>query len=147
MQISINFTKEISAPRKLVFGTITNFGSLQKTLPNVFRSVRILEQKKDYAITEEEFLVFGTIMKQRSMHTIENPSRHIVHIIDGELAGSTIVENYSDSVDGGTTVDVSADFNIGGILSILPAPVLRPLVGDNLRRLFGELEDALKSSR
>ncbi len=147
MQISINFTKKISAPRKLVFETITNFGSLQETLPNVFRSVRILEQKGDNTITEEEFLVLGTIMKQRSRHMVENPSRHTVQIIDGELAGSTIIENYSDSVDGGTTVDVSADFKIGGILSILPAPVLRPLIGDNLQRLFNELGDALKSSR
>ncbi len=147
MQISINFTKEINAPRKIVFRTITDFGSLQKTLPNVFHLVRILEQKGDHTITEEEFMVLGTIMKQRSRHAIENPSRHTVQIIDGELAGSTIVENYSDSADGGTTVDVNADFNVGGILSILPAPVLRPLISDNLQRLFNELGDALKSSR
>ncbi len=41
-RLSLTLGKKINMPRKLVFGTITDFENLGDNLPNVFSSVRVL---------------------------------------------------------------------------------------------------------
>jgi carbon monoxide dehydrogenase subunit G len=143
MRLAINFTEKLSAPRKSVFREITGYDDLQDKFPNVFLSIRVLERSKSYVVTEESFSVMGTIVTQRSKHKVRTPTIHEVEILSGDLRGSSIVERYSDSGEGGTIVRVDADFMLGGFLSLLPSFVIRPLIEGNVRRVFTELEEVL----
>jgi hypothetical protein len=143
MRLAMNFTEELSAPRRSVFREITDFDNLQERLPNVFLSIRVLERSKTYLVTEESFSVMGTVVTQRSKHKLKAPTTHEVEILSGDLRGSSIVERYSDSAEGGTTVRVDADFVLGGFLSLLPQFIARPLVEGSVRRVFTELEGTL----
>ena len=143
MRLAINFTERLSAPRRSVFREITGYDDLQDKFPNVFLSIRVIERSKSYVVTEESFSVMGTIVTQRSKHKVRTPTTHEVEIISGDLRGSSIVERYSDSDDGGTLVRVDADFVLGGFLSFLPPFIVRPLIEGSVRRVFTEMEQAL----
>jgi hypothetical protein len=143
MRLAINFTERLSAPRKSVFREITSYDDLQDKFPNVFLSIRVLERSRSHAVTEESFSVMGTVVTQRSRHRIKTPTTHEVEILSGDLRGSSIVERYSDSAEGGTIVRVEADFVLGGFLSLLPPFIARPLIEGSVRRVFIELEQVL----
>ncbi|MBI2183750.1 MAG: SRPBCC family protein [Thaumarchaeota archaeon] len=145
MGFAISFTRRLKAPRALVYRTITDFENLQDRLPKIFHSIQVLKRNKNYIITEEEFSVLGSVITQRSKHVVKVPTKHTVEILTGELAGSKIVERYSDDSDDGTIVNVDADFSLGGLLSFLPSFIIRPMIEDSLNRVFTELEDAFQS--
>ena len=143
MGLAMKFTEELSAPRRTVFREITDFDNLQTKFPNVFISIRVLERSKNVAVTEERFSVMGMVVTQRCRHKVRIPTTHEVEILTGDLRGSSIMERYSDSEEGGTTVRVAADFVLGGFLSFMPPFIARPLIESNLRRVFAELERAI----
>jgi hypothetical protein len=80
------------------------------------------------------------VIEQRSRHVVRAPKTHQVEILSGDLRGSKMVENYSEAPDGKTIVDVEADFVLGGFLSLIPQFMARPLIEENLGRIFAELE-------
>jgi hypothetical protein len=143
MNLTMSFTEELSAPRRSVFREITDYDNLQEKLPNVFLSIRVLERSKNHVVTEESFSVMGAVVTQRSDHRFKRPTTHEVKILSGDLRGSSIVERYSDSAEGGTIVRVDADFMLGGFLSFLPSFVARPLIEGSVRRVFTELQRVL----
>jgi carbon monoxide dehydrogenase subunit G len=139
----MRFTEDLSAPRALVFGEVTDFENLKEKFPDLFVSIRVIERSKNVVVTEERFAVLGTVVKQRSRHTLRRATTHTVEVLTGDLSGSKVVERYSDGPDGGTIVDVEAEFRLGGFASILPQFVVRPMIEANLRRVFEELEAKL----
>jgi len=136
----MRFKRRLSAPRSSVFNQITDYENLQRNFPNTFISVRVLEQSRTSAVTEERFSVLGTVITQRSRHVTRPPRTHQVEILAGDLRGSKITETYSDAVDGGTMVEVNADFVLGGFVSLMPRFVVRPLIEEKLAHIFAELE-------
>jgi carbon monoxide dehydrogenase subunit G len=136
-------SRKLNAPRTSVFNAITSYEELQERFPRTFLSIRVVARSKAHVVTEEKFSVMGTTMTQRSRHKVRVPTTHSVEILTGDLAGSTIVEHYSAGPGGETTVRVDADFVLGGLLSLLPPFVARPLLEVNVARVFDELEEAL----
>jgi carbon monoxide dehydrogenase subunit G len=147
MRLSMKFNEKLSGPRELVFSEVTDFENLREKFPDLFVSIRVIERSKTSALTEEKFSVLGTVVSQRSRHTMRRPSTHTVEILTGDLGGSRVVERYADGPGGATLVRVEADFLLGGLLSILPQFMVRPIIESNLRRVFRELEARLSGSR
>jgi carbon monoxide dehydrogenase subunit G len=147
MRLSMKFTERLSAPRALVFSEVTDFENLQDKFPDIFVSIRIVERSKNVFVTEERFSVLGAVIRQRSRHTVRRSTTHAVEILTGDLEGSKVVERYSDGPSGGTVVKVEADFILGGLLSVLPQFMVRPIIEGNLRRIFDELETRLSGAR
>jgi len=143
----MKFTERLSAPRTIVFREVTDFESLRDKFPDLFISIRVLERSRNTVVTEESFSVMGTVVRQRARHTVRRSTSHTVEILTGELGGSRVVEHYSDGPDGGTIVRVGADLVLSGLASVLPQFVVRPMIENNLRRVFGELEARLSHSR
>jgi carbon monoxide dehydrogenase subunit G len=143
----MKFTEKLSGPRALVFSEVTDFENLQEKFPDLFVSIRVTKRSKTSAVTEEKFSVLGTVVSQRSRHTMRRPTTHTVEILTGDLGGSRVVERYSDGPCGTTIVKVEADFLLGGLLSILPQFMVRPMIESGLRRVFRDLEARLSGSR
>ena len=143
MRIATTFRRRLAAPRETVFRAVTDYDKLQETFPHVFLSIRVLERSGSEVVTEEKLSVAGATMTQLCRHRTRAPTTHAVEILTGDLAGSRILERYSSDADGGTTVRVEADFRVGGLLSLLPPFVVRPLVEGNVGRVFDELSAAV----
>jgi carbon monoxide dehydrogenase subunit G len=143
----MKFTEKLSGPRALVFSEVTDFENLQEKFPDLFVSIRVIRRSKTSAVTEEKFSALGVVVSQRSRHTMRGPTTHTVEILTGDLGGSRVVERYSDGPGGATVVRVEADFLLGGLLSILPQFMVRPMIESSLRRVFLELEARLSASR
>ena len=140
MRLPVRFRRKLSAPRAEVFRQVTDYEKLKENFPSLFISVRVLERSRNGAVTEEKFSVLGTVIEQRSRHVARAPKTHEVEILTGDLRGSKLVETYSVATHGGTIVEVEGDFVLGGFLSLLPQFIVRPLVEENLGRIFAELE-------
>jgi carbon monoxide dehydrogenase subunit G len=145
MRLPLTFVEKLSAPRALVFSEVTDFEHLREKFPNLFISIRVIERSTNTVVTEETFSAFGMVIGQRSRHTVRNSTTHTVEILTGDLAGSRVLERYSDAKDGGTIVNVQADLSVRGLASFLPPFVVAPMVETNLRRVFGELEARLSA--
>ncbi len=142
-RLTTTFHRKLNAPRRTVFRLITDYEKLQETFPQIFLSFRVLERSRGEVVTEEKVFMVGVTMTQLCRHMTKSQTTHIVRIMTGDLAGSTIVERYSSDSDGGTTVHVEADFVLGGLLSLLPTFVARPLIENNVGRVFDELDAVL----
>ena len=146
MRLPLTFVEKLGAPRELVFDEVTDFEHLGEKFPNIFVSIRVIKRSRNVVVTEERFSAFGMVIGQRSRHTTRKSTSHAVEILTGDLAGSRVLERYSDADDGGTIVNVRADLSIRGLASVLPQFVLGPMVETNLRRVFGELQARLSAA-
>jgi len=144
MRLTILLTRRLKAPRGKVFRIVTEFDKLQERFPSLFSSIRVLERSPQGALTEESFVFLGVTFEQRSRHHMVNGKTHTVEILTGDLAGSTIVEHYADGPDGETTVKLEARVALRGLASLLPPPIVKPLVEANLQRVLDEVEKYLE---
>jgi len=144
MRFSISSTRTLNAPRRRVFRIVTEFDRLHERFPALFRSVRVIESSPQDAITVETFSLMGTTMKQRTRHHMVDATTHTVEILTGDLAGTKIVERYSDGPGRATTVDLEGHVKLSGLASILPVAIVKPLLEANLQRIFDEVDRYLK---
>jgi len=144
MRLSFSLTRRLKAPRRKVFRAVTEFDRLRERFPGVFSSIRVVERSPHGAVTEESFEFLGVRLKQRSKHEMVEGKTHRVEVLTGDLAGTTIVEHYTDAPGRETMVSVEARVALRGLASLLPPVIVKPLVQANLQRVLDEVEGYLE---
>lgn len=114
----VNITKVIHADRNKVFNTVTDFQSLPKKLPSVFKSISVEKKDANRIVTKELTKMAGKEVEQTVQHTIIPPEKHEVEIIEGDAKGSKIVETY-ESIPEGTKVIIDGEFKLSGKLKLV----------------------------
>lgn len=98
----VRYERIVRADRERVFGIATDYGSLQRTMPRYFPSVRIRSSRDNVTVIEEHVIVSGTELVMMTKHVATHPTLHEVFVIGGDAKGSRVVERYHRvAADGG----------------------------------------------
>jgi hypothetical protein len=89
---NLEFKMQLSGSLEEYKKLLTNYTDYQQYLPHQIKSIKILENSKNYTITEE-VLIFNSIKKtftQKSKHIDLENEEIITEILSGPISGTTM---------------------------------------------------------
>lgn len=105
-------TRFTSLPQEKVFHISTDVKNFHNVMPNYFKSLDIIKQKKAVKIVIEKIKFLGIPLKIKTKHVIEKPDVHKVYILSGPTKGTVFLESYLKSENGTKiSIDVTLRFN------------------------------------
>jgi len=116
--VEVEVSRVFRAPREKVFRTITDVENAPRVLPQYFKSIRVLKRDGDLLETDEEVEYGSRKIRQRARHRVIPPDRHEVEVVEGDTAGTRVVETYAE-VPEGTKVNIKANIQLGGVAKLL----------------------------
>ena len=113
----ISFEKIVKANRDKVFSIATDYESFQKTLPQIFPSIRVRSSRDNVSVVEQHLRISGKELVMMTKHVVNPPTMHEVFVIGGDAKGSYISEKYEE-ISEGTKITIDADLKLKGAMKI-----------------------------
>lgn len=108
--------KTVDVSKEKLFNIMASVKDYPKILPKNVVSIKIIEQKSNEILAEEELMELGIKTKVLVKHTFLPYERQIIEIIEGDAAGTKIILEFED-VDGSTKLVSSAELHLKGIFT------------------------------
>lgn len=118
--------KTVHVSKEKLFNTMISVEDYPKILPKNILSVKIIEQKPNEILAEEEIMELGIKTKVPVKHTFYPYDQQIIEIIEGDAAGTKVILEFED-VDGLTKLTANAEIKLQGIFipfGFIPKPNL-----------------------
>lgn len=136
-------TKELAAPREVVWGVISEPTKLAPLLPGV-ESFEVVDDTHWNATVKVPLGLGGLKMKMSVEQTAETPLEYAALSIKGQGVGAIMNMETSFTLSGegdSTTMDWVADVNIAGPVGSMGARVLQPIINQQVGNVLGALEE------
>jgi len=137
MQLQLDGKTTIHANRAMVFKMLTDPAFLAKTIPDS-EDVHVLDNSTLEAKVKVRVAVVSSTLKLKISISDKEPPAKAKLIVDGSGSGSTmkIQSTFDLSGDSPTTMNWSADAEIGGIMAGLGSALLRGFGAKKIEEIF-----------
>jgi len=133
----LEFTMNVSAPKKQLFDKITDYEQYPTYLPDQLRSVKVIEKNDNVVITEESIIFSNYIKKpfeQRTKHLMKNSDTHESILISGPAEGTIVNVSLKTTDTNSTQVLVKIELKLSW-----KAKFLLPLIKKWYKRVITTL--------
>ncbi len=127
--------KDSSLSQKDLFSISTDIKNFHNIMPDYFKSLDIIEEKKKKKIVLEKIKFLGTTLNIKTKHVIKYPDIHEVYVLSGPTKGTVFIEKYTPS-DKGTEVSIEVQLVFNGIMKVLK--VLQGYVAKKMNSVMSE---------
>lgn len=147
MQIHLEGSNPMKSSRSTVFNLLTDPNFLAKTLPDA-EDVRVLDGSSLEAKLKLRVAVVSSKLKVRMTLTQMEPPSKATLLAEGSGSGSSIKITSVFTLDGDnpTTMNWSADAEIGGVMAGLGSTVLRGFATRKVAEIFAGITNAVEAN-
>ncbi len=147
MQLHLEGSNQINAPREKVYSLLTDANFLAKTLPDA-EDVHVIDASTlEARIKLRVAVVSSTLKVKMSVEKTEPPSKATL-LADGTGSGSNLKINsvFTLSGDLPTTMSWSADADITGVMAGLGSTLLKGFATKKVAEIFQGITQAVEAS-
>jgi carbon monoxide dehydrogenase subunit G len=147
MQLHLDGTNSIGAPREKVFALLTDPHFLSRTLPDA-EDVRVLDSSSFEAKLKLRVAVVSNTMKMKMTLTDKEPPSKATLLAEGSGSGSSMRIKSVFTLEGGlpTSMKWSADADIGGVMAGLGSSLLRGFATRKVAEIFAGITKAIEAN-
>ncbi|QQG48884.1 MAG: carbon monoxide dehydrogenase subunit G [archaeon] len=147
MQIHLEGSNKINAPRERVFSMLTDPHFLAKTLPDA-EDVRVLDASSLEAKLKLRVAVVSSTLKVRMSIADKTPPSKATLLAEGSGSGSNMRINSTFTLEGDspTTMSWSADADITGVMAGLGSALLKGFATKKVAEIFSGITKAVEQA-
>ena len=147
MQIHLDGTNVMNAPRERVFSLLTDPNFLAKTLPDA-EDVRVLDSASLEAKLKLRIAVVSSSLKVKMTVAEKTPTTGATLLAEGSGSGSTmkIKSTFLLSGEKPTTMNWTADAEIGGVMAGLGSSLLKGFATKKVAEIFAGITRSIEES-
>ena len=147
MELHLNGSNTINAPRQAVFQRLTDAGFLAKALPDS-DEVRVVDGSTLEAKLKVRVAVVSSSLRVRMTVTNKVPPERATLQVDGSGSGSTlkITSNFTLVGDSPTKMDWTADADLSGVMAGLGSTLLKTFAAKKVDEIFSGITKAIELS-
>ena len=106
-----------SLNQKEIFHISTDIKNFSLVMPDYFKSLVILDERKNFKIVQEQISFLGISLSIKTKHIIISPDIHEIYILSGPLKGTIFIEKYVP-IDSGTMITIDIELRFSGFLKL-----------------------------
>ena len=147
MQIHLDGSSPMNAPKERVFSLLTDPGFLAKTLPDA-EDVRVLDGASLEAKLKMRVAVVSGTLRMKMTVAEKQPPERATLLAEGSGSGSTvrISSVFTLLGDMPTTMNWSADAEIGGVMAGLGSTLLKGYASKKVGEIFDGITKAVEEA-
>ena len=147
MQLHLEGTNTMNAPREKVYALLTDPNFIAKNLPDS-EEVHVLDERSLEGKMKLKVAVVSTTLKMKMTLLRLSPPEKASISAEGTGSGSTLKVNSIFELSGSSTTSMtwSADAEIGGVMAGLGAPLLKGFATKKVAEIFAGITGAIERS-
>lgn len=147
MELHLEGSTSINAPRQTVFGRLTDPSFLAKALPDS-EEVRVTDGSTFEGKVKVKLAVVSSALKVRMTVSAKEPPNKATLSVEGSGSGSTlrITSAFTLTGDSPTKMEWTADADISGIMAGLGSTLLKSFASKKVDEIFSGITKAIEKA-